>query len=91
WQLIDFGYADIGGPSTVLTAVGFGLAGWWALAGDGAEGRAGTGRGGTGTARDDAGNGLGGGGTGLGGGGRGLGRGDRGFGDDGGVREAVVR
>ncbi|MGW7378398.1 O-antigen ligase family protein [Streptomyces sp. NPDC054794] len=91
WQLIDFGYADIGGPSTVLTAVGFGLAGWWALAGDGAEGRTGTGRGGTGTARDDAGNGLGGGGTGLGGGGRGLGRGGRGFGDDGGVREAAVR
>ncbi|MFD6190159.1 O-antigen ligase family protein [Streptomyces sp. NPDC060275] len=31
WQLTDFGYADIGGPSTVLTAVCFGLAAWWAL------------------------------------------------------------
>lgn len=31
WQLIDFMYADIGGPSTVLTAVCFGLVGWWAL------------------------------------------------------------
>ncbi|MYZ35539.1 hypothetical protein GT002_10570, partial [Streptomyces sp. SID4917] len=31
WQLVDFGYADIGGPSTVLTAVMFGLAAWWAL------------------------------------------------------------
>ncbi|MDT0436045.1 MULTISPECIES: O-antigen ligase family protein [Streptomyces] len=33
WQLIDFVYADIGGPSTVLTAVCFGLVAWWALAG----------------------------------------------------------
>ncbi|MFF0199377.1 O-antigen ligase family protein [Streptomyces sp. NPDC005017] len=32
WQLTDFFYADIGGPSTVLTAVSFGLAAWWALA-----------------------------------------------------------
>ncbi|MFJ5102521.1 O-antigen ligase family protein [Streptomyces sp. NPDC088554] len=32
WQLADFGYADIGGPSTVLTAVMLGLAAWWALA-----------------------------------------------------------
>ncbi|WP_329064781.1 O-antigen ligase family protein [Streptomyces sp. NBC_01429] len=32
WQLVDFGYADIGGPSTVLTAVMLGLAAWWALA-----------------------------------------------------------
>ncbi|MCZ0206496.1 O-antigen ligase family protein [Streptomyces sp. UMAF16] len=31
WQLVDFAYADIGGPSTVLTAVSFGLAAWWAL------------------------------------------------------------
>ncbi|MFE9807860.1 O-antigen ligase family protein [Streptomyces sp. NPDC005227] len=31
WQLTDFVYADIGGPSTVLTAVVFGLIGWWAL------------------------------------------------------------
>ncbi|MDG9704675.1 O-antigen ligase [Streptomyces sp. DH37] len=29
---VDFLYADIGGPSTVLTAVSFGLAAWWALA-----------------------------------------------------------
>ncbi|MFD6247876.1 O-antigen ligase family protein [Streptomyces roseolus] len=32
WQLIDFFYADIGGPSTVLMSVVFGLAAWWALA-----------------------------------------------------------
>ncbi|WP_424213275.1 O-antigen ligase family protein [Streptomyces sp. BI20] len=31
WQLTDFLYADIGGPSTVLTGVIIGLAGWWAL------------------------------------------------------------
>lgn len=31
WQLFDFMYADIGGPSTVLTAVVFGLVAWWAL------------------------------------------------------------
>ncbi|KUN72765.1 hypothetical protein AQJ46_10160 [Streptomyces canus] len=36
WQLIDFLYADIGGPSTVLTAVCFGLVAWWALVGSGA-------------------------------------------------------
>ncbi|MEV5433851.1 O-antigen ligase family protein [Streptomyces sp. NPDC052701] len=34
WHLADFAYADIGGPTTVLTAVCFGLAAWWALAGD---------------------------------------------------------
>ncbi|MFD8303006.1 O-antigen ligase family protein [Streptomyces sp. NPDC059690] len=33
WQLIDFAYADIGGPSTVLTAVVFGAVAWWALVG----------------------------------------------------------
>ncbi|OIJ86265.1 hypothetical protein BIV25_41600 [Streptomyces sp. MUSC 14] len=33
WQLVDFAYADIGGPSTVLTALSFGLAAWWALVG----------------------------------------------------------
>ncbi|MEU3250136.1 O-antigen ligase family protein [Streptomyces sp. NPDC006997] len=33
WQLTDFAYADIGGPSTVLTAVTFGVAAWWALVG----------------------------------------------------------
>ncbi|MFG3205387.1 O-antigen ligase family protein [Streptomyces sp. NPDC048192] len=33
WQLVDFLYADIGGPSTVLTAVCLGMAGWWALVG----------------------------------------------------------
>ncbi|MET8291456.1 O-antigen ligase family protein [Streptomyces sp. NPDC052287] len=31
WQLVDFVYADIGGPSTVLTGVCFGLVAWWAL------------------------------------------------------------
>ncbi|MET7284469.1 O-antigen ligase family protein [Streptomyces sp. NPDC005573] len=31
WQLVDFAYADIGGPSTVLTAVCFGLVARWAL------------------------------------------------------------
>ncbi|MFH8728296.1 O-antigen ligase family protein [Streptomyces termitum] len=31
WQLVDFFYADIGGPSTVLMSVVFGLAAWWAL------------------------------------------------------------
>ncbi|OEJ98014.1 hypothetical protein J116_011955 [Streptomyces thermolilacinus SPC6] len=35
WQLVDFLYADIGGPSTVLTAVVLGVAAWWALAGRG--------------------------------------------------------
>lgn len=34
WQLVNFLYADIGGPSTILTAVCFGLAAWWALARD---------------------------------------------------------
>ncbi|MDX2679570.1 O-antigen ligase family protein [Streptomyces sp. NY05-11A] len=38
WQLIDFMYADIGGPSTVLTAVVFGVAAWWALVGADAAG-----------------------------------------------------
>lgn len=38
WQLTEFVYSDIGGPSTVLTGVCFGLAAWWALAGsDGAR------------------------------------------------------
>ncbi|MGX1474807.1 UNVERIFIED_CONTAM: O-antigen ligase [Streptomyces canus] len=36
WQLTDFLYADIGGPSTVLTAVCFGLVAWWALVASGA-------------------------------------------------------
>ncbi|MGX1270061.1 O-antigen ligase family protein [Streptomyces phaeoluteigriseus] len=49
WQLTDFLYADIGGPSTVLTAVVLGLAAWWALVGgeeaSGGDGQAGrTGR-----------------------------------------------
>ncbi|MCX4762256.1 O-antigen ligase family protein [Streptomyces sp. NBC_01275] len=35
WQLVDFMYADIGGPSTVLTAVVLGLVAWWALVGSG--------------------------------------------------------
>ncbi|MFD5157672.1 O-antigen ligase family protein [Streptomyces hawaiiensis] len=33
WQLTDFAYADIGGQSTVLTAMCFGLVAWWGLAG----------------------------------------------------------
>ncbi|MFJ4472323.1 O-antigen ligase family protein [Streptomyces sp. NPDC089424] len=37
WQLTDFAYADIGGPSTVLTALCLGLAAWWALVGGRAE------------------------------------------------------
>ncbi|MFI6465625.1 O-antigen ligase family protein [Streptomyces sp. NPDC050538] len=37
WQLIDFAYADIGGPSTVLTAVIFGVVAWWSLVGANAE------------------------------------------------------
>lgn len=32
WQGVDFLYADIGGPSTVLTAVVLGAVHWWALA-----------------------------------------------------------
>ncbi|WP_461110800.1 O-antigen ligase family protein [Streptomyces calidiresistens] len=32
WQLVNFLYADIGGPTTVLTGLAFGLAAWWALA-----------------------------------------------------------
>ncbi|MFJ7180060.1 O-antigen ligase family protein [Streptomyces massasporeus] len=32
WLLTDFAYADIGGPSTVLTAMCFGLTAWWGLA-----------------------------------------------------------
>ncbi|MEU1280165.1 O-antigen ligase family protein [Streptomyces sp. NPDC005805] len=32
WQTVDFLYADIGGPSTVLTGVILGLTAWWALA-----------------------------------------------------------
>ncbi|GAB7108502.1 O-antigen ligase family protein [Streptomyces phaeofaciens JCM 4814] len=38
WQLTDFMYADIGGPSTVLTAVVLGVVAWWALAGGRAVG-----------------------------------------------------
>jgi len=37
WQLVNFLYADIGGPSTVLTAICLGLAAWWALSGDAAR------------------------------------------------------
>ncbi|MEV5337539.1 O-antigen ligase family protein [Streptomyces sp. NPDC052676] len=33
WHLVDFLYADIGGPSTVLTAIALGLAAWWGLTG----------------------------------------------------------
>ncbi|WP_243761853.1 O-antigen ligase [Streptomyces sp. YIM 98790] len=31
WQLVGFVYGDIGGPTTVLTAVILGLAAWWAF------------------------------------------------------------
>ncbi|MEV0121198.1 O-antigen ligase family protein [Streptomyces sp. NPDC050703] len=31
WQLVDFVYADIGGPSTVLTAVMLGVVAWWSV------------------------------------------------------------
>ncbi|MEV5936247.1 O-antigen ligase family protein [Streptomyces sp. NPDC052079] len=31
WQLTDYLYGDIGGPSTVLTGVALGLTAWWAL------------------------------------------------------------
>ncbi|SCD98974.1 O-antigen ligase [Streptomyces sp. TverLS-915] len=31
WQLVDFTYADIGGPATVMTALALGLAAWWGL------------------------------------------------------------
>jgi O-antigen ligase len=31
WSCVDFLYADIGGPSTILTAVLLGLTAWWAL------------------------------------------------------------
>ncbi|MEO3751658.1 O-antigen ligase family protein [Streptomyces sp. B6B3] len=31
WHAVNFLYADIGGPTTVLTAVALGLAAWWAL------------------------------------------------------------
>ncbi|WP_405461482.1 O-antigen ligase family protein [Streptomyces sp. NBC_00101] len=31
WQTVDFLYADIGGPTTVLTGVVLGLGAWWAL------------------------------------------------------------
>ncbi|MEV6011815.1 O-antigen ligase family protein [Streptomyces sp. NPDC051976] len=37
WQLVDFLYADIGGPSTVLTALLLGLTAWWALVGGGED------------------------------------------------------
>ncbi|MFF3919124.1 O-antigen ligase family protein [Streptomyces sp. NPDC001852] len=36
WLLVDYVYADIGGPSATLTAVVLGLAAWWALAPDAA-------------------------------------------------------
>ncbi|MEU9354184.1 O-antigen ligase family protein [Streptomyces griseoloalbus] len=34
WQLTDFVYGDIGGPSTVLTGMALGLSAWWALTRD---------------------------------------------------------
>ncbi|MEV0244020.1 O-antigen ligase family protein [Streptomyces sp. NPDC050674] len=47
WQLTDFAYADIGGPSTVLTAMCFGLVAWWGLAGTATPAVAGRGRSGS--------------------------------------------
>ncbi|MEU8958456.1 O-antigen ligase family protein [Streptomyces sp. NPDC048518] len=41
WQLIDFMYADIGGPSTVLTAVALGAVAWWAVGARARPGEAG--------------------------------------------------
>ncbi|MCE7080672.1 O-antigen ligase [Streptomyces sp. ST2-7A] len=38
WQLVNFLYADIGGPTTVVTGLAFGLAAWWALAPESATG-----------------------------------------------------
>ncbi|MCS0638981.1 O-antigen ligase family protein [Streptomyces sp. LP05-1] len=38
WQVVDFVYADIGGPTTVLTALVLGLAGWWVLGAGAAAG-----------------------------------------------------
>lgn len=32
WQTVNFLYADIGGPTTVLSGIILGLAAWWALA-----------------------------------------------------------
>ncbi|MDT0310666.1 O-antigen ligase family protein [Streptomyces sp. DSM 44917] len=31
WHAVNFLYADIGGPHTVLTGIAFGLTAWWAL------------------------------------------------------------
>ncbi|MCH0543215.1 O-antigen ligase family protein [Streptomyces sp. MUM 203J] len=39
WQLVDFLYADIGGPSTVLAAVVLGVGAWWAAGPDAAARR----------------------------------------------------
>ncbi|MEV7521619.1 O-antigen ligase family protein [Streptomyces sp. NPDC091371] len=59
WQLTDFLYADIGGPSTVLTGVIIGLAAWWALPSRGAGGGSGSGAGAWGGVRGIAGRGGG--------------------------------
>ncbi|WP_128802862.1 MULTISPECIES: O-antigen ligase family protein [unclassified Streptomyces] len=37
WQLVNFLYSDIGGPSTTLTAVCFGFVAWWSLTGAAAD------------------------------------------------------
>ncbi len=39
WHGVNFLYADIGGPTTVLTAVTLGLAAWWALSPAACRGR----------------------------------------------------
>ncbi|MGI5356572.1 O-antigen ligase family protein [Streptomyces sp. CA-252508] len=52
WQLVDFAYADIGGPATVLTALVLGLAAWWSFAPHRPAGGPATGTGTTGTGTD---------------------------------------
>ncbi|MEU0705791.1 O-antigen ligase family protein [Streptomyces lavendulocolor] len=52
WQLVDFAYADIGGPATVLTALVLGMAAWWSFAPHRPAGGPATGTGTTGTGTD---------------------------------------
>ncbi|WP_420496660.1 O-antigen ligase family protein [Streptomyces rubrolavendulae] len=70
WQLVDFLYADIGGPSTVLTAVVLGVSAWWALAPRDAGAGAGTAAGGRSRSASGEGAGAAGGGPGVGAGAR---------------------
>ncbi|MHC3391380.1 O-antigen ligase family protein [Streptomyces lavendulocolor] len=52
WQLVDFAYADVGGPATVLTALVLGMAAWWSFAPHRPAGGPATGTGTTGTGTD---------------------------------------